>query len=81
MKLTASQLNRLAGLGAFAVSGALIVAFALFCWFVAPRGVGIDGIESAVAQIAVGVILLALVAVHVVFGRILLNGMRIPTSS
>lgn len=73
MKLNEAQLQRLAGLGAFAMGAGIIVAYALFCWFVAPRGVGIDRIESSVAQIAVGVIFVALAAVHVVFGRILLN--------
>jgi hypothetical protein len=73
MKLKAETLFRLAGLGALAVSGALIAALALFCWFVAPRGVGIDSTESAVAQIAVGLIFIALIAVHLVFGRVLLS--------
>jgi hypothetical protein len=73
MKLTPTQITRIAGLGAFAVGLGLLAAFALFCWFIAPRGVGIDSIESTVARIAVGAIFIALIAVHLVYGRSLLR--------
>ena len=76
MKLTPNQITRMAGLGAFAVGLGLLVAFALFCWWIAPRGVGIDSIESNVARIAVGAIFIALIAVHLVFGRVLLKASR-----
>jgi hypothetical protein len=76
MKLTPNRITRLAGLGALGAGFGLLVAFALFCWWIAPRGVGIDSIESTVARIAVGAIFVALVAVHLVFGRILLNVSR-----
>jgi hypothetical protein len=73
MKLKEETIYRLAGLGALAVSAGLTAAFVIFCWWIAPSGVGIDHIESAVAQIAVGSIVIALIAVHVVFGRVLLG--------
>lgn len=76
MRLSAETIARLAGLGAFAVGGALVVVYALFYWFIAPRGVGIDSIESAVAQISVGLVFLALIGPHIVFGRILLSAAR-----
>lgn len=76
MKLSAETLARVAGLGAFAVSGALVVVYALFWWFIDYRGVGIDSIEAAVAKIAVGLIFLAIIGPHVVFGRILLASAR-----
>jgi hypothetical protein len=66
----------MAGLGAFAVSGALVVVYALFWWFIDYRGVGIDPIEAAVAKIAVGLIFLAIIGPHIVFGRILLATAR-----
>lgn len=76
MKLTPDRITRIAGLGAFAVGFGLLVAFALFYWFIAPRGVGIDSIESTVARIAVGAIFITLIAVHLVYGRILLTVAR-----
>jgi hypothetical protein len=76
MQLKEETIYRLAGLGALAMSAGLTAAFVLFCWWVAPRGVGIDRIESAVAQIAVGLIVIALIAVHVVYGRVLLGHAR-----
>ncbi len=81
MKMSEAQFNRLAGLGAFAMGAGLIAAYALFFWFISPRGVGIDRIEATVAQIAVGMIFLALIAVHFVFGRILLNEARLKSAS
>ncbi len=81
MKVSANQAHRMAGLGAFAMGAGLIVAYVVFCWFVTPRGVGIDRIESTVARISVGVIFVALVVVHVVYGRILLYEARSANAS
>ena len=80
MRLSEATMYRLAGLGALAVSAGLAAAFVLFCWFVSPRAGGIDHIEAAVARIAVGAIVFALVAVHVVYGRILLGMARGATA-
>lgn len=76
MKLSGVTIARMAGLGAFAVSAALVAVYALFYWFIAFRGVGIDAIESAVARISVGLVFLALIGPHIVFGRILLGSAR-----
>jgi len=76
IKLQPETIARMAGMGAFAVSGALVVLFALFFWFIAYRGVGIDAIESSVARISVGLVFLALIGPHIVFGRILLASVR-----
>lgn len=76
MKLSAETIARMAGMGAIAVSGALLALYALFYWFIAPRGVGIDAIESAVARISVGLVFLALIGPHIVFGRILIASAR-----
>ncbi|MDQ2765745.1 MAG: hypothetical protein M3Y30_01195 [Gemmatimonadota bacterium] len=76
MQLKEETIYRLAGLGALAMSAGLTAAFLIFCWFVSPSGGGIDHAEAAVARIAVGSIVVALIAVHVVFGRILLGVAR-----
>ncbi|HEY7861773.1 MAG TPA: hypothetical protein VIB98_10015 [Gemmatimonadaceae bacterium] len=76
IKLSVEKTARLAGLGALAVSGALVAVYVLFFWFIAYRGVGIDAIESAVARISVGLVFLALIGPHIVFGRILLASSR-----
>lgn len=76
MKLSPETIARTAGLGALAVSAGLLAVYALFFWFIAPRGVGIDAIESAVARISVGLVFLALIGPHIVYGRILLNSAR-----
>jgi hypothetical protein len=76
MKLSAETITRMAALGPLAVSGALVAVYALFYWFIAPSGVGIDSIESAVARISVGLVFLALIAPHIVYGRILLATAR-----
>jgi len=73
MKLEKRTMFRLAGLGALAMSAGLAVAFLAFYVWISPTGVGIDHTEAAVARIAVGSIVGALIAVHLVFGRILLN--------
>lgn len=76
MRLPAETIARIAGLGAFGVSAALLAVYALFFWFIAPTGVGIDAIESAVARISVGMIFLAILGPHIVYGRILLSSAR-----
>lgn len=63
---------KLAGLGAFGVAAGLPIVFGLFVRVVTwPNGEGIDPVEAWVAWISVGVVVAALVWVHVVFGRTL----------
>lgn len=55
-------------------AGGLIAIFALVVFVSLPYG--IDRSESAIAMISVGLLLLALVLSHVVYGRILLAAAR-----
>ena len=67
------RIARLAGLGAFAVSVALIALIALFIVWTRPTASsGLDGTERCLAWFGVAGVLLALVAVHIVIGRRLL---------
>jgi len=67
------RIARLAGLGAFAVSAALIALIVLFIVWTRPAASsGLDGTERFLAWFGVAGVLLALVGVHVVIGRRLL---------
>lgn len=67
-------LTKLAGLGAFAAAGGILLVYLALVYITIPRPqtAGIDWTSAAVTWISVGLVVLALVAVHVVFGRILL---------
>ena len=68
------QIAKLLGLGAFGAIGGFGVAYLGFIWLTAPsRTGGIDKIGAAVTWIAVGGVLLALIALHVVLGKQLLR--------
>jgi hypothetical protein len=70
-------LPRLAGLGAFAAAAGILALFALFVWLTRPDATGgMNWSTSWVTWIAVGGVVAALVAVHVVYGRILLDPTR-----
>lgn len=66
-----SSLTQLAALGAVGVSGALVVAFAGFVWLTAPRKNGIDAIQATVAWISIGLVALTLIAIHLVYAKVL----------
>jgi apolipoprotein N-acyltransferase len=67
------QIAKLLGLGAFGAIGGFGVAYLGFIWLTTPsRTGGIDRIGAAVTLIAVGGVLLALIAVHVALGKQLL---------
>jgi len=71
--LKLDQIWKYAGLGAFGAIGGFSAAYLGFLWLSAPtRTGGIDRISSAVSWIAIGGVLLALIAVHVVIGKQLL---------
>lgn len=72
--ISLSRLRLLAGLGAMGAAGGLVAIFALVVFVSLPYG--IDRSESAIAMISVGLLLLALVLSHVVYGRILLAAAR-----
>ena len=67
------RIAKLAGLGAFGACGGLLLLYAGLIYVSRPmfRG-GIDSINAVVAWIAVGGLILALIAAHVVIGRQLL---------
>jgi hypothetical protein len=69
-----SKIAKLAGLGAFAASGGLAVAYLLLIYLTRPsaRG-GIDMINAVVTWIALGGVIVALIGAHVLIGRRLLE--------
>lgn len=67
------KLARLAGLGAFAVSAALLALIVLFIVWTWPHdSSGLDGTERFLSWLGVAGVLLALMGVHIVLGRRLL---------
>ena len=72
-----ARMQRLAGLGAFAVALGILGVYALLAYISSPTGTaGIDGANAAIVYISAGLVVLALIAVHVVLGRQLLVGAR-----
>lgn len=68
------RIARLAGLGAFGACAGLLALYLLLVFVTRPaRTGGIDGINAAVAWIALGGLFLALIAAHIVIGRQLLR--------
>ncbi len=72
--ISLSRLRLLAGVGALGAAGGLVAIFAFFAFLSLPYG--IDRTESAIAMISVGLLFLALVLSHVIYGRILLAAAR-----
>jgi hypothetical protein len=67
------RIAKLIALGAFGAILIFVALFALVAWAVIPRRTGgIDGIEATVTWISVGLVVLAVVGVHVLIGRGLL---------
>lgn len=64
-------LERLAALGALAVSGGLVLVFVGFVFLTRPTGTGIDTTEAFVSWVSVGLVLLVLIAAHLYFARVL----------
>lgn len=66
------QVQRMAGLGAFGAAAGLALLFALFVWQTLPGPeTGMDWAHAVVAWISVGGVVVALIAVHVLVGRVL----------
>ena len=68
------KVARLAGLGAFAACGGLVAVFALVAW--GSRHTALGGMMSTlsiVTWISIGLVVLALIAVHVYLGKQLLE--------
>lgn len=74
--MSKETLERIAGLGAFGVCVVLLAIWALVIRITIPGpgavGGGIDITEATVTWVSVGLVILALVAVHVIYGRKLL---------
>ncbi|HEX6533301.1 MAG TPA: hypothetical protein VF041_01820 [Gemmatimonadaceae bacterium] len=74
--LSVEKLEKLAAFGALGVCAVLAGIWALLVYFTMPRsgavGGGIDMTEAVVAWVAVGLIVLALIAAHIYFARRLL---------
>ena len=72
------------GYGALAATLLFVAIFALIAYVAIPRHTGgIDGIEATVTWISVGLVILALIAVHIIVGRGLLafgRGVRRPVA-
>jgi hypothetical protein len=69
-------LAHLAGLGALAASGGLVLVFLVFVFITRPNRAGIDGEHAAIAWIGVGGLVAALVAVHVLIGKRLMDAAK-----
>jgi type IV secretory pathway VirB3-like protein len=65
--------QQLGGLGAFGACFAFLGLYALLAFIATPRGTaGIDWANATIVYISVGMVVLALIAVHLVLGRQLL---------
>ena len=68
------RLAKLAGLGAFGAIAVFVALFALIAYVSLPGDTGgIDSTLAAVTWISVGVVILAMAALHIVIGRQLLE--------
>ncbi len=69
--------GHLAALGAIGVSAGSLALFGLVFWISMPTTTGgIDAVHAMVTRVSVGVIIAALVAVHLVFARQLFTYVR-----
>jgi len=76
------KIAKLAGLGAFAACGGIAALFVLFVYGTRPTPTaGMDGTLRFIAWLSVAGVLLALLGVHVLFGRRLLEVAREGTHS
>ena len=71
------RIQRLAGLGALSVAAPVLALYALVAYVSTPKPTGgIDWTNAAIVYIGVGLVVLAVIAVHLVLGRQLLVGAR-----
>ena len=69
-----TRLAKLAGLGGFAVAGAVVVVYAAFVFLIHPvQYGGMNQIMFMVGCLSVGVVCAALIATHIAIGRQLLG--------
>ena len=68
------NIQRQAGLGAFAAAAGIAALFIVFVWQTLPGpGTGMDRTHALVSWISVGGIAVALIVVHVLAGRVLVR--------
>jgi hypothetical protein len=68
------RIAKLAAYGAFGAVLLFVAIYALIAYVSLPRRTGgIDGIEATVTWISVGLVVVALIAVHVIIARALLD--------
>lgn len=71
------RVQQFAGLGAFGVCAGLLALYALVAYISTPRHTaGMNSATAAVVYISVGLVVIALIAVHVALGRQLLAAAR-----
>jgi hypothetical protein len=74
MRLSLAKIAKMAGLGAFGACLGLVLVYLALIFFTRPMtGGGIDATNAAVAWIALGGLILALIAAHVVIAKQLLR--------
>jgi hypothetical protein len=84
IKLSLAKFAKLAGLGAFGACLGLVLVYLGLIFFIRPMtGGGIDSTNAAVAWIAIGGVIVALIAVHIAIGKQLIrlgkgSGIRHP---
>ena len=72
-----SRFQKLAALGAFGVCLGILALYALVAYISTPKNTGgIDSAHAAVVYIGVGMVVVALIAVHMVLARQLLGAAR-----
>ena len=69
--MTKERLSTMAALGAFGACAGLVALYALVAFLSLPGG--IDRTESIIAILSVGLVIVLLIAMHLVYGRILLR--------
>ena len=70
------RFERTAALGALGVAAAVFLVYLVFCFLMRPRAVtsGMDWTNAVVTWISTGILVLAIVAIHVALARQLWKG-------
>ena len=74
--LKKETIERYAAAGAVLVALGLIAFFAFFVFLTFPTGNGIDTTQAIVSWVAVGLLIIAVVMIHLVFARMLFRDAR-----
>lgn len=74
IKISVAKIAKMAGLGAFGACLGLVLVYVALIFFIRPMtGGGIDSTNAAVAWIALGGVIVALIIVHIAIGKQLLR--------